>query len=424
MLKTLAPQVTALLAGGISVDGERWAVRLFLTADYAALCTVLGHKGPRATMPCLMCLCTRSPSSEHPVLDAKYLTLQDITSSRTLRSSAQFASGARAGRSGGSNDGSSGGNDGCGGGGTPSNPQLAHLSVVLPPLLTVDPRQIVVIPLHLTLGVNGRFLVLATECVIKCKGSAAGLRFTQRLAVQLRDKVGVTPVPYHGGGVIGRDCHRIGDKSDAICRLQLLELTEEYHTAYKRAWLLWNSVRKPLNRAGIATCEEVKQFRVDATALVTHLKRSFPWINISPKLHLLLCHAADLMHRYGSIGMYGEQAIEAWHGRYGQSARKYSLGSELASAAAFMRAMALAREACESDLASYGSTRKPAALGARKSTKVGDKCLRQNREEVPVCAAKEEKARKDRKKWADDLHEAAADTISAHVRREKRARRE
>jgi len=89
-----------------------------------------------------------------------------------------------------------------------------------------------------------------------------------------------------------------------------------------------------------------------------------------------------------------------------------------------MRVMALAREACASDLVSYGSTRKPAALGARKSTKVGDKRLRQNRGEVPVCVAKQEKARKDRKKWADDLHEAAADTISAHVRREKRVRRE
>jgi len=63
MLKTLAPQVTALLAGGILVDGERRAVRLFLTADYAALCTVLEHKGPSAAMPCLMCLSTQSPSS-------------------------------------------------------------------------------------------------------------------------------------------------------------------------------------------------------------------------------------------------------------------------------------------------------------------------------------------------------------------------
>jgi len=43
MLKTLAPQVTALLAGGTLVDGERRAVRLFLTGDCAALRTVLGH---------------------------------------------------------------------------------------------------------------------------------------------------------------------------------------------------------------------------------------------------------------------------------------------------------------------------------------------------------------------------------------------
>jgi len=417
MLKTLAPQVTALLAGGLLVDGERRAVRLFLTGDYAALCTVLGHKGPSATMPCLMCLSTRSPSREHSALDAKYMTLQDVVGARTLRSSTQFASGARVGCSGS-------GNDGSGSSGTPSERQLAHLSVELPPLLTVDPKQIVVIPLHITLGVNGRFLVLATECVIKCKGPAAGLRFTHRLAALLREEVGVTPVPYHGGGFIGRDCHRIGDRSDAICRLLLLELTEEYHTAYKRAWLLWNRVRKHLNRAATATAEEVKQFRADTTALDTHLKRSFPWMSISPKLHMLLCHAADYMHLYGSIGLYGEQAIEAWHGRYGQSARKYSLWSELASAAAFMRTMALAREACESDLAQYGPTRRPAVLGAHKATKVGDKRLRANREEVPVCVAKEEKERKDRKKWADDLQEVAADTIGAHVRREKRARRE
>jgi len=344
MLKTFAPQVTALLAGGLLVDGEKRAERLLLTGYYAALCTVLGHKGPSATMPCLMCLSTRSPSREHSVLDAKYMMLQDVAAPMTLSSSTQFASGARVGRSGS-------GNDGSGGSGTPSERQLVHLFVELPPLLTVDPKQIVVILLHITLGVDGRFLFLATECAIKCKGSEARLRFTHRLAALLREEVGLTPVPYHSGGFIDRDCHRMGDRSDTICRLLLLELTEEYRTAYKRAWLLWNRRRKPLNRAATATAEEVKQFRADATALVIHPKRSFPWMSISPKLHMLLCHAADFMHLYGSIGLYGEQSKETWHRRYGQSARKYLLGSELASAAAFMRAIALALEACESDLA-------------------------------------------------------------------------
>lgn len=267
-------------------------------------------------------------------------------------------------------------------------------------------------------------LSLATECVIRCKGAAAGPRFARRLASVLRDEVVVTPVPYHGGGFIGRDCHCIGERSDAICRLLLLELTEEFHTAYKRARLPWNRVRKPLNRAAIATVEEVQQFRSNTKAFVTHLKSAFPWVSISPKLHLLLCHAADFMARYGSIGMYGEQDIEAWHGRYGQSSRKYSLHSELACAAAFMRAMALAREASEPALAGYGPTRKPAALGAHKATKLGDKRKRENRGEVPVCTAKEEKAEQDRNKWARDLSNKAAGTMGAWARRMKRARKE
>lgn len=148
------------------------------------------------------------------------------------------------------------------------------------------------------------------------------------------------------------------------------DLTEEYHTALKQAWVPWNSVRKSLNGASIAKTEEVRQFKANASAHVTHLKRAFPWLNIFPKLHLLLYHAAEFMQRYGSIGMYGEQAIEAWHGRYCRSARQHSLGYEIASAAAVQRAMALAREASESYLARYGPTRKPAALGARNASKV------------------------------------------------------
>jgi len=227
---------------------------------------------------------------------------------------------------------------------------------------------------------------------------------------------------YHVGGFIGRDCHRIGNNSDAICRLLLMELSEEYYMAFKQAWLLWNRVRKPVNRAAFATADEVKQFWADASAFVTHLQGALAWMSIFPKLHLLLCHAADFMQMYGSLGLYGEQAIKAWHGRYAQSARKYSLHSEQAAAVAFMHAMALARYASEPDLARYGPTRKPAAPCARKATRVGYARVRENREEVPVCLAKEEKSEMDRKKWAGDLHESAAKTMGAYARKVKKSR--
>jgi len=191
-------------------------VRLLTNRDYDALCPVLGHKGASATMPCLVCLSTRSPSREHHALDCKYLTLQDVTGTRTVRSEQQYDGGGQAGQSvvGDAT-------------GTPSERQLAHMSMELAPLLPAVPQQIVPIPLHITLGINSRLLSLATECVIRCKGKATGLRFAHRLAAALRSKVGVTPVPYHGGGFIGRDCHGIGDRSDAICRLMLMELSEE-----------------------------------------------------------------------------------------------------------------------------------------------------------------------------------------------------
>jgi len=158
MLKKLTPQFKALLTGGLLVDGKRRAVRLFPTGDYDALCTVLGHRGASATMPCLMCLSTRSPSREHSELDSRFLTLQDVAGERTLRSAAQYVGHAAPGRSAGTN-----------GTATPSERQLAHLSVELPPLLPADPRQIVSIPLHITVGVNSRLLSLATECVIRCE---------------------------------------------------------------------------------------------------------------------------------------------------------------------------------------------------------------------------------------------------------------
>jgi len=221
MLKPLAPQVKALLERGRMLNEERRAVRLFPTGDYDALCTILKHKGASATMPCLLCLSIRSPSVGHTALDAKYRTLQDMTGPRTLRSATAYLGLVQAGHSGG-------GGGGGGSSGAPSKSRLAHLSVERRPLLPADPRQIVLIPLHITLGVTGRFLVLATECVTKCKGAAAGRRFAHRLATLLREEVGVRPVPYHRGGFIGCDCHSIGDRSDVICLLLLLELTEEH----------------------------------------------------------------------------------------------------------------------------------------------------------------------------------------------------
>jgi len=193
------------------------------------------------------------------------------------------------------------------------------------------------------------------EVVIRCRDRSAASDFAYELAVLLYTEARVHPVPYHGGLFIGRDCHAFGEHNDAVCaalKQQLAEVeagrvehAKQYLQTYKDAWKRWNRVRKVLNRGTITTNHETTAFRADVTDFVVGLKRSFAWINVSPKLHILLAHAPDFLEEFGSIGLYGEQGLEAWHGRFTQTARLYPGGSDLASAASFLRAMALARDA-------------------------------------------------------------------------------
>jgi len=149
--------------------------------------------------------------------------------------------------------------------------------------------------------------------------------------------------------------------------------------------------------------------------MVTLLKRSFPSLSILPKLHILMCHAPDFLECFGSIGLYGEQGLEAWHGQYGQNAVKYPEATELERAAAFMRAMALEREAGADVLARHSPKRRPSKTGARKATKVGDKRRRENKPEQTVCHAETLKAIKKRKQWATGVARESATTIGAFM---------
>jgi len=173
----------------------------------------------------------------------------------------------------------------------------------------------------------------------------AGTDFAEELVQLLHEKVRVRPTSFHGGLFIGRDCHTIGDLSDVVCAALKGKVSKDHLDAYERAWSIWNRIRRTLNRAVIIPADESAFFRADAAVIVTLLKRSSPWLSISPKLHILMCHAPACLECFGSIGLYGEQGLEAWHGRYGQSAVKYPGATELERAAAFMRAMAFAREA-------------------------------------------------------------------------------
>jgi len=144
--------------------------------------------------------------------------------------------------------------------------------------------------------------------------------FALKLVGLLHEKVRARPNSYHGGLFISRDCHTIGDNSALLCAALDCKALHRHLVAYAEAWRLWNRVRKTLNRAAIIPADEVTAFRADTAAIVTLLKDSFRWLSISPKLHIFRFHAPDSLELWGSIGLYGEQGLEAWHGRYGKGA--------------------------------------------------------------------------------------------------------
>jgi len=88
-------------------------------------------------------------------------------------------------------------------------PEAEHRSIERYPVCVVEPRQTVPAPLHLTLGFTEHALRLGIEAVVCESGAAAGAGAARAVGMEWLFSERVCPVPYHGGGFEGLDCHSI-----------------------------------------------------------------------------------------------------------------------------------------------------------------------------------------------------------------------
>ena len=100
-------------------------------------------------------------------------------------------------------------------------PQAVHRSIERLPLLCIDHLQIAPIPLHSTMEDSPRFLRLADELIVSCRGQAAELACAYSQAERLTSVVLVCSEPYRGGVFTGRHWHAISERSDAESRILL-----------------------------------------------------------------------------------------------------------------------------------------------------------------------------------------------------------
>lgn len=78
--------------------------------------------------------------------------------------------------------------------------------------------------------------------------------------------------------------------------------------------------------------------------MVAQLPVAFTWLSVSPKLHALAHHAPDVLLRFGSLGYYAEQALEAWHGVFNQARAQCTSASIEGACLQLLRRTALERQ--------------------------------------------------------------------------------
>jgi len=170
-----------------------------------------------------------------------------------------------------------------------------------------------------------------------------------------------------------------------------------------------------MNRAALVHADESNAFRSNAQRFVRHINLSFPWVNVSPKLHILMYHAPDFLYRFCSIGLYGEQSIEARHDYHTQNAAKDAAATEVEARANLVRARALAREASDSHLSK--PMRNPAKDWARRARKSGDGRKREIKGGSGEFRATREKSVKEVRKWTRNLFEVGDRTVGTFLTR-------
>jgi len=151
MIRPYRAAVKYLLRGDVIVGRQRRAARIFLTGDNLGITTVIGHKGPNDSRPRPTCLAAELPTKAHVALDLEFGAMQDLCctdpphhSSHLVEKGAALTTGGRMAAELGLS---------------------VHLSIERPQLVIVDPRRIVLWPVHLTIGITRRILRLVVEIV-------------------------------------------------------------------------------------------------------------------------------------------------------------------------------------------------------------------------------------------------------------------
>jgi len=253
--------------------------------------------------------------------------------------------------------------------------------------------------------------------VVADRGPSEAAAYAAAIAGTLRDDVGVSPAPFSDASFSGKQCHEIGARLSALWDRLDAFLFPVRAAAHHRSCRLWADLIPVLNRTSPIDSSERIEFRQRAAALVDGTLADFLWASITPKLHALACHASDLLDEFGSLGLFEEEGLEAWHGYVNQNAAVLAAPTFLSSCVRLAEraeiGWAPGSEAFNRD--KLWATASPRSRSAKRACDV-----RTNRGREAACVSREQstaneaRAAEDGDKWATNMHAVAVLMIATY----------
>ena len=170
--------------------------------------------------------------------------------------------------------------------------------------------------------------------------------------------------------------------------------------ALRTGWTDWAAIVGTLNTAAGVPLDEIESFTRLAQRLVPPLPVTPPWLSVTPKLYAIALHALALFWRFGSLGAYGEQALQAWHGFFIYAQVRCTANSFLGACKRLVEQAALQGQPVASLKLDDGQRRGASKTkGARLASRPGDGRFRGSKDAQRSTVARTSRAEKEMCLW-------------------------
>ena len=149
------------------------------------------------------------------------------------------------------------------------------------------------------------------------------------------------------------------------------------------------------------------------------LQVAFPWLSLNSKLHALDHQEPALLRRFGSLGTYGEQALDAWNEFFSYAQARCTADSFLLACTRLVERAALQFQPGDSIELANGERRYPSRkTGARLATRPSDGRLRGNKDAQRSTVAGDSRAEQEMCQWETNRARKAMRRVDAFNARE------